>query len=84
MHLFMFYSENVHRFDATVVIIPLAVAGVVVPAYAPEVIVPVNIIQYAAAVFVPVGATVMVVYMMVLVDPVVIVDVDGIVTGSRS
>jgi hypothetical protein len=48
------------------------------------VIVPLNIIQYAAAVFAPVESTVMVVYMMVLVDPVVIVDVDGIVTGSRS
>ncbi len=65
-------------------IIPLAVADVVATAYASEVTVPVNIIQYAAEVFVPVGSKVMVVYMMVLVDPVVIVDVDGTVTGSRS
>ncbi len=34
--------------------------------------------------FVPVEAAVVGVSMMVLVDPVVIVDVDGIVTGSRS
>jgi hypothetical protein len=84
MYLLLFYSENVFRFDATAVIIPLAVAGVGATAYASEVVVPVNIMKYSAAVFVPVEATVMVVCMMVLVDPVVIVDVDGTVTGSRS
>ncbi len=70
----------------SVVVILLAVAGVVVSADASEVTVPVNIIQCAAAVFVPVESTVMVVVVsiMVLVDAVVIVDVDGTVTGSRS